>query len=1009
MMKRVLIVAIVSLVCLSVMAEQRTEGEIKYLAQTALQQQAASRGQSSNAALDLQIVERQEGITIVSGGASGFAVITNDDEQVPVVGYSLSAYDADNLPDGFRWWKQAINEVMADGAPVARAAIPSGLKPTVEPLLKTTWNQWFPYNEKCPTLDGEHYPTGCGATAMAQVLYYYRYPYALGYSSDLVYATFEWGNMLPDYGAGTLYQREAVATLMYECGKATNAEYHMTGTLISLPAIANALKSFGYANAYTVKRNTYEGDWTATLLKKLSAGHPIIYAGWPEDGHSNPGHIFVLDGYDANGNVHVNWGWGGEANGYFSIDALNPAANFSASQVMIVIDHDYQPQPELATETITISGSRLPGAAHTLKATVINRGTDFSGKLYFFVSNNSQRPGTLLTQQSASIASGGSLTLTKPYTPTANGKYYFWLTADSEGNDVVGKIALEIGDDQQTIPFADSGTEHICSSLFDTNGDNAVSYKEAAAVTDKQFCNEPMEELRNVTSFNELQYFTSLTRIPVMKLNPEDYYRVLDDYDYTLFSALTAVTLPPGVKSIDGKAFRWCHNLETVTFTKDSQLEEIGAHAFQACEKLKNLSLPQGLRIIGDSAFLVCKALETVIIPQALQTIGDNAFERCTSLKEVNLNEGLKSIGDKAFAGCDALNEVVIPASLERLGSHAFYSLYGYLGVQNVYVKWTENPYTGTGDEFDIDWTSLARLHVPLGTHELYQNVLPWKNFNTIVEEAEVSDDPNIINFEDAIVRGLCIAAWDADGDYYLSKDEAAAVTDLGEVFKDNEDIETFHELKYFTGLTSIADQAFGKCRYLETITLPATVKRIEDAAFEFCSRLKAITIPNTVTSIGDCAFWVCSDLATVILGSSVTSIGRSAFNYCGSLTTVYVQRPVPVTISESTFSNRTNATLYVPFGSKGAYEAAKYWQDFSKIVEIAKGDVNCDGSVDIADAVCIVNQVVGKTTPVFMESVADVNDDGDIDIADAVKIVNLVVGKIDALSRPAKEVKDEK
>jgi hypothetical protein len=121
------------------------------------------------------------------------------------------------------------------------------------------------------------------------------------------------------------------------------------------------------------------------------------------------------------------------------------------------------------------------------------------------------------------------------------------------------------------------------------------------------------------------------------------------------------------------------------------------------------------------------------------------------------------------------------------------------------------------------------------------------------------------------------------------------------------------------------------------------------------------------------------------------------------------VQRPVPVTISESTFSNRTNATLYVPFGSKGAYEAAKYWQDFSKIVEIAKGDVNCDGSVDIADAVCIVNQVVGKTTPVFMESVADVNDDGDIDIADAVKIVNLVVGKIDALSRPAKEVKDEK
>jgi hypothetical protein len=72
-------------------------------------------------------------------------------------------------------------------------------------------------------------------------------------------------------------------------------------------------------------------------------------------------------------------------------------------------------------------------------------------------------------------------------------------------------------------------------------------------------------------------------------------------------------------------------------------------------------------------------------------------------------------------------------------------------------------------------------------------------------------------------------------------------------------------------------------------------------------------------------------------------------------------------------------------------------------------GDVNGDGDVDIADAVCIVNYVVGKPNTTFNEAAADVNGDGDIDIADAVKIVNLVVGKIDALSRPAKEVKDEK
>ena len=73
------------------------------------------------------------------------------------------------------------------------------------------------------------------------------------------------------------------------------------------------------------------------------------------------------------------------------------------------------------------------------------------------------------------------------------------------------------------------------------------------------------------------------------------------------------------------------------------------------------------------------------------------------------------------------------------------------------------------------------------------------------------------------------------------------------------------------------------------------------------------------------------------------------------------------------------------------------------------KGDVNNDGAVDIADAVCIVNHVVGKATPVFIKAAADVNGDGDIDIADAVKIVNFVVGKIPQLSRQTKMTEDER
>ena len=73
---------------------------------------------------------------------------------------------------------------------------------------------------------------------------------------------------------------------------------------------------------------------------------------------------------------------------------------------------------------------------------------------------------------------------------------------------------------------------------------------------------------------------------------------------------------------------------------------------------------------------------------------------------------------------------------------------------------------------------------------------------------------------------------------------------------------------------------------------------------------------------------------------------------------------------------------------------------------DIKKGDVNDDGAVDIADAVCIVNHIVGKANSTFVEAAADVNGDGVVDIADAVKIVNLVVGKVETLSRKSLEVR---
>lgn len=1008
---------------ITAMAERRTEGEIISLAQSVLQTQATARGVSANTIDNLHIVEQLNGISIVSAGKSGFAVITNDDGQQPVVGYSFSTYDEENIADGFLWWKQAINEVLADGELMTRTSVPSQFKSTVEPLLKTTWNQNYPYYEKCPVVDGEHCVTGCVPTAMAQVLNYYRYPLrGSGVHDDIDFnnITFEWGNMLPDYLNGTFVQKEAVATLMYACGKAIDTEYHKYESLATLNNVVKALKSyFGYDSPQILYRDSYEGDWASIIYGELSNGSPVIYSGESKN-NSNPSHAFVLDGYDADGNVHVNWGWGGRNDGYYNIDALKPGHDFTADQEMIYNIRNYIEQPELSTCDIRISGTRQAGVMHTLRATITNSGTDFSGVLHLFVSQDTQNSGTFIAQQSINIASSAEVNITFPFTPATDGKYCLQLTADSEGDNVVGKIYLDIGEDEALIVFSDKIAEQVCNSTFDLNGDNELSFKEAAAVKSLKFDAESrmrtVRGLGKATSFDELKYFTSLTSIPA------EIFAFFDENTFSYNSFLKSVSLPPSIKTIEESAFQDCLSLEKVTFSDNTQLEEIPAYAFTSCKKLNNIVLPasvktisnyaftnceslesivlsQNLVSIGEKAFKGCKSLKTITLPDAVQSIGAMAFYDCESLKEASLNEGLKSIGEQAFYECCDLNSIVIPISLEQLGSKVFYCGYQDNYLQHVYVKWEENPFVGTGDEIDVYRSSEAQLHVPVGTKALYESVLPWKNFNIIVEEIEPNDDPNIINFADNVVRGLCIEAWDTNGDNYLSMEEAAAVTDLGTVFNDNKDIKTFDELKYFTGLTSIANRAFRECQRLTSITLPNTVKSIEDAAFEHCNKLSEIIIPNSVKAIGNWAFETCSALSTVTIGSRVTEIGKCAFNRCGNLTSVYVQNPVPIAIYDQTFSNCTNATLYVPNGCVDVYKSANYWKEFGQILESGKDagaiyDVNGDGRVDIVDVTNIISYISGQTPDGFDITAADINSDGKVNIADVVSLINIILDK---------------
>ena len=193
-------------------------------------------------------------------------------------------------------------------------------------------------------------------------------------------------------------------------------------------------------------------------------------------------------------------------------------------------------------------------------------------------------------------------------------------------------------------------------------------------------------------------------------------------------------------------------------------------------------------------------------------------------------------------------------------------------------------------------------------------------------------------------------------------------------------------------GVKRIGYHTFHGCSGLTSVRIPNSVTIIEHLAFYKCTGLTSIEIPNSVTSIGESAFSGCSGLTSVTIGNSVTSIGNGAFYGCSGLTSVAVKIKTPLAIDSYTFPNRANAVLCVPNGSKAAYQAADYWNEFMKIVE--NGDADGDGAIDVNDVTSTINHILNKPTSSFIEGAADVDGDGVIDVNAVQGIINIALGK---------------
>ena len=369
-------------------------------------------------------------------GEQGFVLVSAKDNARAVLGYSDEGHiDAQNIPANMRAWLQMYADELARAAKAPAAADAQRTVeyyPVVEPLIgNVAWNQDAPYNNHCP-IDpntNQRSVTGCMATAVAQVMYHHKYPkkgtgtysYWCGWenlSVDFSKATYDWDHMLPSYKNGyTQQESDAVAKLMYHVGVACNMWYGSSASGAGMGTGMQALvRHFDYDAAIRVLMKDYMDEEAVMdeIVVELQGSRPVFIEALTKN---DEGHAFVCDGIQADGYIHINWGWGGYGNGYFALSAMNPtnqgiggASDDGAFTEQVTLYTGIQPNQGGQTEPMIVSsGIDMTSAAAIAKSSKVsvtiytfqNAGlAEESGKIAFMLYQNGEKYQTVGTGRS---------------------------------------------------------------------------------------------------------------------------------------------------------------------------------------------------------------------------------------------------------------------------------------------------------------------------------------------------------------------------------------------------------------------------------------------------------------------------------------------------------------------------------------------------------------------------------------------------------------------------------
>jgi Peptidase C10 family/Secretion system C-terminal sorting domain/Spi protease inhibitor len=333
----------------------------------------------------------------------GWILLSADKKVEPVIGFSFTGHfkmPEQNLNDPvFNWldlYHKQIKSIVADSSlkersawsrssdnAVSRSLAAAAVR--VDPFMVVNWGQGKNWNQFCPADKdgpGGHVYVGCVGVSLAQAMSVFKIPEkGQGYNN---YLDPKYGTQFVNFG-NTFYKWDSMSVsiadkynslLLYHCAVSVNMNFGADGSGTQTSYAASALRNyFGYSQKVLYqRRNGTDVEWRDLLNKQLLARRPIIYSGDADDGA--PGHAFNIDGVINNSYFHINWGWSGSNNGYFTLDALNPATyNFNKNQAAVLgIQPFYYPTDITISDTIVMQ--YLPKGTIVGKLNVIDEATD---------------------------------------------------------------------------------------------------------------------------------------------------------------------------------------------------------------------------------------------------------------------------------------------------------------------------------------------------------------------------------------------------------------------------------------------------------------------------------------------------------------------------------------------------------------------------------------------------------------------------------------------------------